>query len=76
MKHSLVRFQASAMVWVRPSLFWDVMQHMLVVCLTLEGWTDKLPEMSVNRYKHMWQKISEEQKLETFPYILGSTNCL
>jgi len=52
------------------------MQRMLVFCLTLEGWTDKLPETSVNRYEHTWQKISEEQKLETFPYILGSTNCL
>jgi len=80
-------FEASVTVWMRSSLFWDVMQHGLVVCYQ-HFWTicqSHFASVSVSpRLLAPWRwsmmhNITEEQRspwLHVFPAVHKSFNLL
>jgi hypothetical protein len=73
MKNKILRFQASAVVWLSPSLFYDVTQRGKVDrskqgCLTLED-GNRRPETSVPNYQPMPRQHPRRAKASRINFV-------
>ena len=69
-KSNYARFQTSAAVYLRPSLFWDVTRRKLVIqeqllgCMTFKLGLIRCPEPSVTTYHPTLRNIPEVRRLQ------------